>query len=195
MGLSASTGRAEADKDAGASWEDRVNNPTVRSPAPQRAPERTTGAITVVLEASLGVTEDEAGSTSDRGAAFGLPAPTSPFGRNSTMRHLVRSLPLVIALSAPVVLGPALAANAQGAVAHVTMQVTKTGTITKFESASSFSISVSKTTYVVKTNDMTHVTIDMKSAKVSNLKKGDAVTVKGPLEMSTITATSVVDAM
>jgi len=38
---------------------------------------------------------------------------------------------------------------------------------------------------------MTHVTIDSKASKVSALKKGETVTVKGEIEMETITATSV----
>jgi len=47
----------------------------------------------------------------------------------------------------------------------------------------------------VKTDDMTHVKIDSKVSKVSALKKGETVTVKGEIEMDTITATSVVEQM
>jgi hypothetical protein len=78
---------------------------------------------------------------------------------------------------------------------HTAMTATKTGKIAKFTSSSAFTITVSGKTYVVKTNDMTHVTIDSKASKVSALKKGETVTVKGEIEMETITATSVVEQM
>jgi hypothetical protein len=80
-------------------------------------------------------------------------------------------------------------------VSHSAMTATETGKIAKFTSKSAFTITVKGKTYVVKTNDMTHVTIDSKASKVSALKKGETVTVKGEIEMDTITATSVVDQM
>ncbi len=86
--------------------------------------------------------------------------------------------------------GAASASLAQGA-----MTTTKTGKIAKFTSSSAFTISVSGKTYLVKTNGMTHVTVDSKASKVSVLKKGETVTVKGEIEVETITATSVVDQM
>ena len=84
---------------------------------------------------------------------------------------------------------------ASASLSHTTMTSTKTGKIAKFTSSSAFTITVSGKTYVVKTNDMTHVTIDSKASKVSVLKKGETVTVKGEIEMETITATSVVEQM
>jgi hypothetical protein len=79
--------------------------------------------------------------------------------------------------------------------AHTAMTATKTGKIAKFTSSSAFTITVSGKTFVVKTNDMTHVKIGSKASKVSALKKGETVTVKGEIEMETITATSVVEQM
>jgi hypothetical protein len=87
------------------------------------------------------------------------------------------------------------AGAASASVSHTTMTTTKTGKIAKFTSSSAFTITVSGKTYVVKTDDMTHVTIDSKAGKVSALKKGETVTVKGDIEMETITATSVVEQM
>ena len=80
-------------------------------------------------------------------------------------------------------------------VSHTAMTATKTGKIAKFTSMSAFTITVKGKTYVVKTDNMTHVTIDSKASKVSALKKGETVTVKGEIEMETITATSVVEQM
>ena len=84
---------------------------------------------------------------------------------------------------------------ASAAAAHAAMTATKTGKIAKFTSSSAFTITVSGKNYVVKTNGMTHVTIDSKASKVSALKKGETVTVKGEIEMETITATNVVEQM
>lgn len=100
-------------------------------------------------------------------------------------------------LSASVAGGFLLAgAGAAGAsLSHTAMTATKTGKIVKFTSASAFTITVSGKTFVVKTNDMTHVTIHSKASKVSALKKGETVTVKGEIEMETITATTVVEQM
>jgi hypothetical protein len=87
------------------------------------------------------------------------------------------------------------ASAASASTAHTAMTATKTGKIAKFTSSSAFTITVSGKTFVVKTNDMTHVTIHSKASKVSALKKGETVTVKGEIEMETITATSVVEQM
>src|ERR1700684_85823 len=87
------------------------------------------------------------------------------------------------------------AGAASASLSHTTMTTTKTGKIAKFTSSSAFTITVSGKTYVVKTNDMTHVSIDSKASKVSALKKGETVTVKGDIEMETVTATSVVEQM
>src|SRR5579863_7799636 len=87
------------------------------------------------------------------------------------------------------------AGAASASIPHTAMTSTKTGKIAKFTSSSAFTITVKGKTYVVKTNDMTHVTIHSKASKVSALKKGETVTVKGEIEMETITATSVVEQM
>jgi hypothetical protein len=70
-------------------------------------------------------------------------------------------------------------------------QVTKTGTFEKLLSSTSFRMSVDMKSYVVKTNSMTHVTLNSMKSKLSALKMGDSVTVKGELEMGAILATSV----
>lgn len=87
------------------------------------------------------------------------------------------------------------AGAASASLARTTMTATKTGKIVKFTSSSAFTITVGGKTFVVKTNDMTHVTVHSKASKVSALKKGETVTVKGDIEMETITATSVVEQM
>jgi hypothetical protein len=84
---------------------------------------------------------------------------------------------------------------ASASLSHTAMTTTKTGKIARFTSSSAFTITVSGKTYVVKTNDMTHVSIHSKASKVSALKKGETVTVKGDIEMETITAASVVEQM
>ncbi len=108
------------------------------------------------------------------------------------MQSMSRAI-ISASLAGGVLLAGAGAANAS--LSHTAMTTTKTGKIAKFTSMSAFTITVSGKTYVVKTNDMTHVTIDSKASKVSALKKGETVTVKGDIEMETITATSVVDQM
>jgi cytochrome c-type biogenesis protein CcmE len=105
----------------------------------------------------------------------------------------VRSVPFALALS---VAGLAIAtAVPSQAAAQATMSATKTGKIVKYLSSTSFSLSSGKTTYVVKTDAMTHVTVGSKGAKLTSVKRGATVTVKGALEMHTITATSVVEGM
>ena len=74
-------------------------------------------------------------------------------------------------------------------------QVTKTGTFEKLLSSTSFKMSVDMKSYVVKTNSMTHITLNSMKTKLSALKMGDSVTVKGELEMGAIIATSVHIAM
>jgi hypothetical protein len=59
-------------------------------------------------------------------------------------------------------------------------QVTKMGTFEKLLSSSSFKMSVDMKFYVVKTNDMTHITLNSMKTKLSSLKTGDSVTA-GPL--------------
>jgi hypothetical protein len=108
------------------------------------------------------------------------------------MQTMKRAL-LSASLAGGLLLAGSGAANAS--VAHAAMTATKTGKIAKFTSSSAFTITASGKTYVVKTNDMTHVTIDSKASKVSALKKGETVTVTGEIEMETITATSVVEQM
>jgi hypothetical protein len=108
------------------------------------------------------------------------------------MKPTTRAL-LSASLAGGIVLAGASAAGAS--LSHTVMTATKTGKIAKFTSSSAFTITVSGKTYVVKTNDMTHVTIDSKASTVSKLKTGETVTVKGDIEMETITATSVVDQM
>ncbi len=108
------------------------------------------------------------------------------------MQPMKRAL-LSASFAGALVLAGSAAASASPA--HAATSATKTGKIAKFTSMTAFTITVSGKTYVVKTNDMTHVTIDAKSSKIGALKKGDTVTVKGDIEMDTITATSVVEQM
>jgi hypothetical protein len=74
--------------------------------------------------------------------------------------------------------------------------VTVTGKVVKIIStvagSSSFEITVGMKHYVVKCNAMTRIKLDDMTVKMSKLKLGDTVTVKGPLEMGAILATSIV---
>jgi Domain of unknown function (DUF5666) len=108
-------------------------------------------------------------------------------------RYSRRALAAAAALS---ISGAAFVPVAGASVHHSTMApVTEVGKIAKVLSATSFTVKVGSKTYTVTTDAMTHVTLNKMSVKVSKLKAGDSVTVKGPLEMMTIKATSVVAGM
>lgn len=113
--------------------------------------------------------------------------------------HLTKRIPaasIALGLSVLTAAGVVVAPAAHASVAHTTMApVTKSGRFVKVLSKSSFKISVGKKTYVVTVDAMTHVKLDNKAVKIASLKRGDTVTVKGPLEMDTIKATSVVAGM
>ncbi len=97
---------------------------------------------------------------------------------------------LAAALSA----GIATTAEALGTVpaaASAMAPVTVMGKVVKVMGTTEFTMTAGSKHYVVKVDAMTHVKVDGKAAKLSALAPGDQVTVKGPLEMSTITATSV----
>jgi Cu/Ag efflux protein CusF len=109
---------------------------------------------------------------------------------------LARTFPFIFALGLSAT-GVVIAAPAGQAavISAAAMQVAKSGTFEKTISASAFKMTVGMKSYEVKTDAMTHVMADGKSAKLSALKKGDHVTVKGELEMGSIVATSVVAGM
>jgi hypothetical protein len=103
-----------------------------------------------------------------------------------------------LALGISSVIGTAvIPAASQAAVVHTAMmdRVNKMGTFDKLLSRTSFKMSVGMKSFIVKTSAMTHVTLGSKAVKLSSLKMGDSVTVKGELEMGTIIATSVVVGM
>jgi hypothetical protein len=108
--------------------------------------------------------------------------------------RLARVAVLVTTIAVSGTIGVETAATS-ASVVQTTMQVTKTGTVTKFASTTSFTIRAGSKSYLVTTNDMTRVTIGSKTGKISQLKKGEEVTVKGTLEMSTIKASSVATGM
>jgi hypothetical protein len=110
------------------------------------------------------------------------------------IRKLAAVLPLVLALSVPAVDAVGAAASqAATATQHAAMMtVTKTGTFEKWISKTSFGMNVGMKSYTVKVNDMTHVSENGMNEKLSSLKKGDAIKVKGELEMGTLLATSIV---
>jgi hypothetical protein len=110
------------------------------------------------------------------------------------LTRIAAVLPLALALSTQFVPGTAPVASA--ATAHMAaMTVTKTGTFEKLVTGKSFLMKVGMHSYTVKVTDMTHVTVDAMKSKISALKKGQKVTVKGELEMGTIVATSVTAGM
>ncbi|HTX00258.1 MAG TPA: hypothetical protein VMD59_15865 [Acidimicrobiales bacterium] len=87
----------------------------------------------------------------------------------------------------------ALAAPPAAAMAMAPVKVT--GKITKIISTSmmgsSFKLAAHMKTYVVTCNEMTRIELNGMKVKMSKLKVGDTATVRGPLEMDTIHATSV----
>jgi hypothetical protein len=109
----------------------------------------------------------------------------------------VKVMPFALALgiSSTVAAVAVPAADAAGMHSAPMAQVTKTGTFEKLLSSTSFKMSVDMKSYVVKTNSMTHITLNSMKTKLSALKMGDSVTVKGELEMGAIIATSVHIAM
>jgi len=108
------------------------------------------------------------------------------------LKKFVKVMPFALALGiSSTVAVAAPAADAAGMHSAPMGQVTKTGTFEKLLSSTSFKMSVDMKSYVVKTNAMTHVTLNSMKSKLSALKMGDSVTVKGQLEMGTILATSV----
>jgi hypothetical protein len=108
-------------------------------------------------------------------------------------KRFVKILPFTLALGVSSTLGAVAAPASQATALHSSamMQVTKVGTFEKLLSSTSFKISVDMKSYVVKTNSMTHITLNSMKAKLSSLRQGDTVTVKGVLEMGAIIATSV----
>lgn len=93
-------------------------------------------------------------------------------------------------------LAPVLVTGTGASAATPTAMIaTKTGKITKLESAHAFVIKVGEKTYVVKIDAMTQLKVGGKLAKLSALKRGDTVRVKGTVEMDTITATAVTEEM
>jgi hypothetical protein len=108
---------------------------------------------------------------------------------------LLRAVPFALALGLSSAAAVVAAPVSQAEVMNAAMQVTKAGTFEKAVSATAFKMEVGMKSYEVKTDSMTHVTADGKSVKISTLKKGDHVTVKGELEMGSIVATSVVAGM
>jgi hypothetical protein len=109
--------------------------------------------------------------------------------------RLLRGVAVALALSTSTVASVVTAPVSQAQTVHAAMSVTKSGTFEKAISATAFKMSVGMKSYEVKTDAMTHVTFGGKSVKVSSLKKGDTVTVKGRLEMGSIVATSVMAGM
>ena len=109
------------------------------------------------------------------------------------VKTFAKVLPFALALgiSSTVAAVTAPASDAAARHSSAMAQVTKMGTIEKLLSSTSFKMSVEMKSYVVKVNDMTHITLGSMKTKLSSLKKGDAVTVKGELEMGAILATSV----
>ena len=97
-----------------------------------------------------------------------------------------------LALAASMSVAPVAGA----AIAHTTMApVTETGKLVKILSSDSFTMAVGKVSYVVKVDGMTHITLDHMAVKLSHLHAGDTITAKGPLDMHTISATTVTAGM
>jgi hypothetical protein len=113
------------------------------------------------------------------------------------LKRFVKIMPFTLALGVSSTLAAITAPASQATALHSSamMEVTKMGTFEKLLSSTSFTMSVGMKPYVVKTNAMTQVTLGSMKAKLSSLKKGDTVRVKGELEMGAIIATSVAAGM
>jgi hypothetical protein len=85
----------------------------------------------------------------------------------------------------------ALSLAAAPAGASAMAPVTVSGTVGHWMGKSEFGLKAGSKHYVVKVDAMTHVKVDGKMGKLADVATGDHVTVKGPLEMGTITATSI----
>jgi Domain of unknown function (DUF5666) len=109
--------------------------------------------------------------------------------------RLFRAITLTLVLGISSIAAVVTAPASQAQTMHAATQVTKSGTFEKAISAMAFKMAVGMKSYEVKTDSMTHVMFGGKTAKVSALKKGDKVTVKGELEMGTIVATSLMAGM
>lgn len=100
---------------------------------------------------------------------------------------------------APVLLAASIGAGAMLAIPttagattdHSMAPVTKMGRLAKIDSKTTFTLDVGMHHYVVKIDAMTHIKLDNKAVKLARLKVGDTLTVRGPLEMGEIDATSV----
>jgi hypothetical protein len=110
-------------------------------------------------------------------------------------RKVLRAVPFALALGLSSTAAVVAAPVSQAEVANAAMLVTKAGTFEKTISSTAFKMSVGMKSYEVKTDAMSHVTADGKTVKLTSLKKGDRVSVKGELEMGSIVATSVVVGM
>ncbi len=109
------------------------------------------------------------------------------------MRH-IRITPLLVVAAIGVGAGAASVAAAPvgGAAIHRSMApVTKMGKLAKIDSKSTLTLDVGAHHYIVKVDDMTHIKLDHKDVAFSKLKVGDTLTVRGPLEMGTIDASSI----
>ncbi|HTV12391.1 MAG TPA: hypothetical protein VME20_11105 [Acidimicrobiales bacterium] len=106
--------------------------------------------------------------------------------------RIVAAVTLALGASVPVVAGAAVATAQVAPAPMAAMTVSRTGTFEKLLSMSSFELKVGMKSYAVKTNAMTHITDNGMKERLSSLKKGETLTVKGELEMGTILATSVV---
>lgn len=105
-----------------------------------------------------------------------------------------RIAPLFLVASIGVSAGAASVAVASpsgAAIHHAMAPITKMGKLARIDSKTTFTLDVGMHHYIVKIDDMTHIKLDKKDVKLSTLKVGDSLTVRGPLEMGTIDATSV----
>lgn len=73
-----------------------------------------------------------------------------------------------------------------------TMVSTLRGTVVRVVSMHAFTMAVKRHDYRVTVDAMTHVTLDRRRSSVERLRRGDTVTVRGRVDMRSVTASAVV---
>ncbi|MDA8297710.1 MAG: hypothetical protein M0004_14205 [Actinomycetota bacterium] len=108
------------------------------------------------------------------------------------LRPAAASCLAVIGLGVVTLPTTAATAASPGVTETAMAPVTLHGKVIRVTSATSFIVHVGRHRYVVTIDAMTHVTLNHRPGPVRELRAGDDVTVKGPLEMGRVHASSVV---
>lgn len=108
------------------------------------------------------------------------------------LRHAAVSCLAVIGLSVAALSASAATTAGPSVTESAMAPVTLHGKVVRVTSATSFVVHVGRHRYVVTVDAMTHIMLDHRPGHVRELRAGDNVTMKGPLEMGRLHASSVV---